>query len=159
MLKQSVKSPSAAALQSEHSVARGTPRGGRLRSPSGLSTLKPIKSFWTAPGGQTRPPLLTPLTVWSVCWSSPEVRAEKGWSTPSAFLDGLEGQLAHIRVTRGVFQDHPRQPARRRSMSLNRELRLPVGRASALGLWWDRVCVGVWEWTNAATVLCHSRED
>ncbi|GIY19561.1 hypothetical protein CDAR_273841 [Caerostris darwini] len=71
MLKQSAKSPSAAVLHSEDSVARGTPRGGRLRSPSGLSTLKPIKSFWTAPGSQMRPPLLTPLTVWSVCGSSP----------------------------------------------------------------------------------------
>ncbi|GIX96573.1 hypothetical protein CEXT_34361 [Caerostris extrusa] len=71
MLKQSAKSPSAAVLHSEDSVARGTPRGGRFRSPSGLSTLKPIKSFWTAPGGQVRPPLLTPLTVWSVCWPSP----------------------------------------------------------------------------------------
>ncbi|GIX90839.1 hypothetical protein CDAR_389911 [Caerostris darwini] len=71
MLKQSAKSQSAAVLNSEDSVARGTPLGGRLRSPSRLSTLKPIKSFWTAPGGQERPPLLTPLTVWSVCWSSP----------------------------------------------------------------------------------------
>ncbi|GIX96576.1 hypothetical protein CEXT_34391 [Caerostris extrusa] len=52
-------------------LPEGTPLGGRLRSPSRLSTLKPIKSFWTAPGGQVRPPLLTPLTVWSVCWSSP----------------------------------------------------------------------------------------
>ncbi|GIY19568.1 hypothetical protein CDAR_273891 [Caerostris darwini] len=134
MLKQSVKSPSAAVLQSEDSVARGTPRGGRLRSPSGLSILKPIKSFWTAPGGQARPPLLTPLTVCSVCW--------------------IAGPHS-----RGVFQDNPRQPARRRSASLDRELRLPVGRASALGHWWARVCVGVREWTNAATVLCHSQED
>ncbi|GIY94835.1 hypothetical protein CEXT_6801 [Caerostris extrusa] len=56
-------------------------------------------------------------------------------------------------------EDNPRQPARRRSVSLNKELRLPVGRASALGHWWALVCVGVWEWTNAATVLCHSQED
>ncbi|GIY61488.1 hypothetical protein CEXT_399941 [Caerostris extrusa] len=56
-------------------------------------------------------------------------------------------------------EDSPRQPTRRTSVSLNTELRLPVGRASALGHWWARVCVGVWEWTNAATVLCHSQED
>ncbi|GIY19687.1 hypothetical protein CDAR_274601 [Caerostris darwini] len=88
MVKQSAKSPSAAVLNSEDSFARGTPLGGRFRSPSGLSILKPIKSFWTAPGGQATPPLLTPLTVWSVCWSSPahnlEVEAEKGWSSPSS---------------------------------------------------------------------------
>ncbi|GIY19564.1 hypothetical protein CDAR_273861 [Caerostris darwini] len=39
--------------------------------PQGCPPSNQVKSFWTAPGGQARPPLLTPLTVWSVCWSSP----------------------------------------------------------------------------------------
>ncbi|GIY59358.1 hypothetical protein CEXT_405811 [Caerostris extrusa] len=84
-----------------------TPLGGRLRSPSGLSTLKPIKSFWTAPGGQARPPLLTPLTVWSVCWSSPgdsykrkRVSCVEGGGSGSTLHNSELGELLDLKNKR-----------------------------------------------------------
>ncbi|GIY59352.1 hypothetical protein CEXT_405781 [Caerostris extrusa] len=106
--------------------------------PQGCPPSNQAKSFWTAPEVNVKPPLL---------WSAGQVRVIRINENECRALGEVDQRY------------NPRQPARRRSVSLNREPRLPVGRASALGHWWAHVCVGVWEWTNAATVLCHSQED
>ncbi|GBN57615.1 hypothetical protein AVEN_85288-1 [Araneus ventricosus] len=61
---------------------------------------------------------------------------EKDRSAPIAFLEGLLREAGpHSSEARGN-QANPAQPARRRAAFHSRGLRLPVGRASALGHWW-----------------------
>ncbi|GBM34252.1 hypothetical protein AVEN_60592-1 [Araneus ventricosus] len=76
--------------------------------------------------------------LWSLQqWIFKEAMPNEGdLSAPSAFLGGLLREAdPHSCEPRGN-QANPAQPARRRAAFHSRGLRLPVGRASALGHWW-----------------------